>query len=86
MAAFAADPDELACLHPRGRPARRGDRGGCELRQTLGTAAFSGMIGPTIFGLIFTPAFYVLCSGIVGRSQRRERAGEAGAPHPQAAE
>ncbi|MDX2158887.1 MAG: multidrug efflux RND transporter permease subunit [Hyphomicrobiaceae bacterium] len=34
---------------------------GAELRQTLGTAVFSGMIGVTIFGLIFTPAFYVLC-------------------------
>jgi len=26
-----------------------------ELRQTLGTAVFSGMIGVTAFGLIFTP-------------------------------
>ena len=28
---------------------------GAELRQTLGTAVFSGMIGVTAFGLIFTP-------------------------------
>jgi multidrug efflux pump subunit AcrB len=34
---------------------------GVELRQTLGTAVFSGMIGVTAFGLIFTPAFYVIC-------------------------
>jgi hydrophobe/amphiphile efflux-1 (HAE1) family protein len=34
---------------------------GAELRQTLGTAVFSGMIGVTAFGLIFTPAFYVIC-------------------------
>jgi multidrug efflux pump subunit AcrB len=34
---------------------------GAELRQTLGTAVFSGMIGVTVFGLIFTPAFYVIC-------------------------
>jgi hydrophobe/amphiphile efflux-1 (HAE1) family protein len=33
---------------------------GAELRQTLGTAVFSGMIGVTLFGLIFTPAFYVI--------------------------
>jgi multidrug efflux pump len=33
---------------------------GAELRQTLGTAVFSGMIGVTLFGLIFTPAFYVV--------------------------
>jgi multidrug efflux pump subunit AcrB len=30
---------------------------GAELRQTLGTAVFAGMIGVTVFGLIFTPAF-----------------------------
>src|SRR3984893_17223381 len=34
---------------------------GAQLRQTLGTAVFSGMIGVTAFGLIFTPAFYVIC-------------------------
>jgi hydrophobe/amphiphile efflux-1 (HAE1) family protein len=33
---------------------------GAELRQTLGTAVFSGMIGVTAFGLIFTPAFYIV--------------------------
>ncbi len=33
---------------------------GAELRQSLGTAVFSGMIGVTAFGLIFTPAFYVV--------------------------
>ncbi|WP_332118193.1 multidrug efflux RND transporter permease subunit [Azorhizobium caulinodans] len=33
---------------------------GAELRQALGTAVFSGMIGVTFFGLIFTPVFYVL--------------------------
>lgn len=34
---------------------------GAEMRQTLGTAVFSGMIGVTIFGLVFTPVFYVVC-------------------------
>jgi hydrophobe/amphiphile efflux-1 (HAE1) family protein len=33
---------------------------GAELRQTLGTAVFFGMIGVTMFGLIFTPVFYVV--------------------------
>ena len=37
-----------------------GTGAGAELRQSLGTAVFSGMIGVTVFGLIFTPAFYVL--------------------------
>lgn len=31
-----------------------------ELRQALGVAVFFGMIGVTIFGLAFTPAFYVI--------------------------
>ncbi len=34
---------------------------GAELRQALGTAVFSGMLGVTVFGLIFTPVFYVVC-------------------------
>jgi len=34
---------------------------GAELRQTLGTAVFAGMIGVTAFGLVFTPVFYVVC-------------------------
>jgi hydrophobe/amphiphile efflux-1 (HAE1) family protein len=39
---------------------------GAELRQALGTAVFAGMIGVTAFGLIFTPAFYVLCRRLAG--------------------
>jgi hydrophobe/amphiphile efflux-1 (HAE1) family protein len=37
---------------------------GAEMRQSLGTAVFSGMLGVTIFGLIFTPVFYVLSVGL----------------------
>ncbi len=33
---------------------------GAEMRQSLGTAVFFGMIGVTLFGLIFTPVFYVV--------------------------
>jgi multidrug efflux pump len=33
---------------------------GSEMRQSLGTAVFFGMIGVTAFGLIFTPIFYVV--------------------------
>jgi multidrug efflux pump len=32
---------------------------GAELRQALGTAVFFGMLGVTLFGLLFTPVFYV---------------------------
>jgi multidrug efflux pump len=31
---------------------------GAEMRQTLGTAVFSGMLGVTLFGIILTPVFY----------------------------
>ena len=31
---------------------------GAEMRQTLGIAVFSGMLGVTVFGIFFTPVFY----------------------------
>jgi hydrophobe/amphiphile efflux-1 (HAE1) family protein len=33
---------------------------GSEMRQAVGVAVFFGMIGVTVFGLIFTPIFYIL--------------------------
>ena len=44
---------------------------GAELRQTLGTTVFSGMIGVTFFGVIFTPVFYVITRWIAEHLQRR---------------
>ena len=44
---------------------------GAELRQALGTAVFAGMIGVTLFGLLFTPAFYVVCRWLADRFERR---------------
>ena len=43
---------------------------GAELRQSLGTAVFYGMIGVTAFGLIFTPVFYVVSRWIALRRER----------------
>ena len=43
---------------------------GSEMRQSLGTAVFGGMLGVTVFGLLFTPAFYVLVQRI-GLARRR---------------
>lgn len=34
---------------------------GAEMRQALGISVFSGMLGVTLFGLLFTPIFYVMC-------------------------
>ncbi len=31
------------------------------MRHALGIAVFFGMIGVTVFGLLFTPVFYVAC-------------------------
>jgi hydrophobe/amphiphile efflux-1 (HAE1) family protein len=47
---------------------------GAELRQTLGTTVFSGMIGVTLFGLIFTPVFYVVSRWIALRWRSRRAA------------
>jgi len=33
---------------------------GAEMRQAMGVAVFSGMIGVTFFGLILTPLFYYM--------------------------
>ncbi|MGI8527051.1 MAG: efflux RND transporter permease subunit [Pseudolabrys sp.] len=45
---------------------------GAELRQALGIAVFSGMIGVTAFGLIFTPVFYVVTRWIALHFERRK--------------
>ncbi|MGD9509999.1 MAG: efflux RND transporter permease subunit, partial [Geminicoccaceae bacterium] len=51
---------------------------GAEMRQSLGTAVFSGMLGVTLFGLLFTPVFYVVVRWIA--SLRRRPAETAVAP------
>jgi multidrug efflux pump len=33
---------------------------GSEMRKAIGLAVFSGMIGVTLFGLVFTPVFYII--------------------------
>ena len=43
---------------------------GAEMRQSLGTAVFSGMLGVTFFGLIFTPVFYVIMRWVSGKLPR----------------
>ncbi len=43
---------------------------GAEMRRVMGIAVFSGMLGVTFLGLLFTPLFYVLVRGYVhGRAQ-----------------
>ena len=45
---------------------------GAELRQALGTAVVFGMIGVTVFGLIFTPVFYVVVRRLEDLFARRK--------------
>ncbi|MEO1531572.1 MAG: efflux RND transporter permease subunit, partial [Pseudomonadota bacterium] len=49
---------------------------GAEMRQALGTAVFAGMLGVTLFGLFFTPVFYVLTRWIGATIRRLTGAGE----------
>ena len=41
---------------------------GAEMRIALGTAVFWGMIGVTLFGLVFTPVFYVVIRKLTGKT------------------
>ncbi|MFT0861131.1 efflux RND transporter permease subunit [Ancylobacter sp. G4_0304] len=58
---------------------------GAEMRQAMGIAVFSGMIGVTFFGLFLTPVFYVLLRLLTGNRPLRQH-GEAHIAHPAAAE
>src|SRR5476651_1396912 len=37
---------------------------GAEMRKTLGTAVFSGMLGVTLFGIFLTPVFFYVIAGL----------------------
>jgi hydrophobe/amphiphile efflux-1 (HAE1) family protein len=54
---------------------------GAEMRIALGTAVFWGMIGVTLFGLIFTPVFYVVVRRLSG-TKLASRGGPASAMQP----
>ena len=51
------------------------------MRIALGTAVFWGMIGVTLFGLIFTPVFYVVIRQLTGR-KLAARGSAAAVPPP----
>ena len=58
---------------------------GAEMRQSLGTAVSFGMLGVTLFGLIFTPVFYVVMRRLPGRLRklrlgRKRRPSDPAAP------
>lgn len=50
---------------------------GAEMRFALGIAVFSGMLGVTFFGLLFTPVFYKVIRGFAERRSAQAPAGAA---------
>jgi multidrug efflux pump len=57
---------------------------GAEMRRTLGTAVFSGMLGVTLFGIFLTPVFYYVIQWVGdrrrARAERRTRSRAAPVP------
>ena len=52
---------------------------GAEMRQAMGVAVFSGMIGVTVFGIFLTPVFYVILRMLSGNKPLKH-AGDVAAP------
>jgi multidrug efflux pump len=46
---------------------------GAEMRRTLGTAVFAGMLGVTLFGIFLTPVFYYVIQAV---GERRKPPGD----------
>ncbi len=46
---------------------------GAEMRRALGVAVFSGMLGVTFFGLLFTPIFYIITSALGAKLRRNKK-------------
>ena len=60
---------------------------GAEMRQAMGIAVFSGMIGVTLFGLFLTPVFYVTLMKLgrkkaVAATPSTQRLGDVASPPP----
>ena len=51
---------------------------GSEMRQAVGVAVFFGMLGVTLFGLIFTPIFYIIVRNLADRWKHARTPAAAG--------
>jgi len=58
---------------------------GSEMRQSLGTAVFSGMLGVTAFGLLFTPAFYTVARKLGSGKLHKDKVAPKADVHEEAA-
>ena len=65
-AAAAADPDDLAGVHPRRPAARLCDGAGQEARHSVGTAVAGGMFVSTFLNILFIPVLYVVVQTMSG--------------------
>ena len=54
---------------------------GAEMRRTLGTAVFSGMLGVTLFGIFLTPVFFYVIQWFEERRGTRNSDTPADAPN-----
>jgi multidrug efflux pump len=57
---------------------------GAEMRQSLGTVVFSGMIGVTLFGIFLTPVFFFVLMWFGAGGQTLPRSVPAAETSPQA--
>jgi hypothetical protein len=53
------------------------------MRNAMGIAVFSGMLGVTAFGLLLTPVFYWVVRRLGAALQRQQRLPAGAAPVPQ---
>jgi multidrug efflux pump len=59
-----------------------GEGAGAEMRRSLGTAVFSGMIGVTVFGIFLTPVFFFVVQWMTeGKAAPVAGVGHAPGPH-----
>jgi multidrug efflux pump subunit AcrB len=42
------------------------------MRQAVGVAVFFGMLGVTLFGLVFTPIFYVVVRNLADSPEKKK--------------
>ena len=60
-------PLQLIIVIDQDQPGCKPTGAGAEMRQSLGSAVFFGMLGVTLFGLFLTPVFYVTLRKLVTR-------------------
>src|SRR4029077_10897517 len=53
---------------------------GAEMRRSLGTAVFAGMLGVTLFGIFLTPVFYYVVQWFGGKKELEIRHDSNGPP------